>query len=213
LAGPSLQAQDFGSLLATILENEAQPMLGTYTIQDLAWLLDIEERCADLPQERIEACATMVTQARLSGKRRDDPELQLSIQRAFQGDRLELAKDVSVLKADLATTKKELRSKTGEVQELQAALIAEQTAKLRRGAFVTFVWKAILTALFSIGCITAGVWLALSSNSEDSTLRIIGLPALLLSAGVLVGPPALMKQVSQLRNSLRRARAQAEKST
>jgi len=57
LAGPSVQAEDFGPLLSAVIKNEAQPIRGTYTVQDLAWLLDIEERCADLGEEQIKTCA------------------------------------------------------------------------------------------------------------------------------------------------------------
>jgi len=213
LAGPSVQAEDFGPLLSAVIKNEAQPIRGTYTVQDLAWLLDIEERCADLGEEQIKTCAAMVTQARLTGKRSNDPELQLAIQRVFQGERLELVTEISTTKSDLAVTKRDLELETAKAQELRKALISERTAKLRREAYISFTWKTFITVLWGAGCISFGIWLSLRSNSEDSILRTIGLPSLLISVGVLTAPAALWRLVSHLRKSLRSARERAENQT
>lgn len=210
LAGPSLQAENFGPLLATILENEAQPMPGTFETRDLAWLLDIEERCADLSDEQVTACATIVNQARLTGKQHDDPELQLDIQRAFQGDRLNLVKEINTTKADLAATKGDLAIATDRLEELRKALLTEHTAKLRREAWKSFALKAIPTALFSMGFIGSAVWVAINFNSDDSILKIIGISAVLFSAGVITLPLMLLKQASKLRKSLRLAVSRAD---
>jgi hypothetical protein len=62
-AGPSTTAGSFGSLFANIIENEAQPSADTYTVQDLAWLLDVEERCTELPEDGIAECSKIIARA------------------------------------------------------------------------------------------------------------------------------------------------------
>ncbi len=211
LAGPSLQAENFGPLMATILENEMQPMPGTFETRDLAWLLDIEERCADLSEEQVVTCATIINQARLTGKKHDDPELQLDVQRAFQGDRLDLAKEVSTTKADLAITKGDLELAIGRLEEFQKALVTEENAKLRRADWKSFTLKTVPTALVGVGCIVLAIWFALNFSTDDSLLKNLGIPSVLFAAGAITVPVMLFKQVSRLRESLRTTLTRAEK--
>ena len=210
ISGPNQRADDFAGLMSTLLANEIQPMLGTFETQDLAWLLDIEERCADLEDEKVEACVVAVTRARLSGKRRDDPELQLAVQRAFQGERLELASDLSVSRADAKGLETQLKSQRVSSQNLRDELVTEKTRRFRGEAWKSFAWKSGLAGLLGGGCI-AGAWLiAASSTSDDSTILRIGLPAALLVVGVTAISSTLWRQIVRLRQSLRSAADRAK---
>lgn len=211
MAGPLLQAENFGALLASILENDAQPMLDTYTVQDLAWLLDIEERCADLPEDRITEFAMKITRARLSGVSRDDPELQLEIQRAFQGDRLNLVTEVSAVKVELNATLADLESQWGITQRLQESWIKERTSKLRRDTLWRFAGKVFATTLYSIVVVALGIWLSSTSTSEDSWLWSNGLPGALITGGIIPWPIAIFRHISRLKKSLESVPAKAER--
>ena len=152
----------------------------------------------------------MVTQARLAGKRSNDPKLQLDIQRAFQGNRLELVTNIGKIKADLAITKRDLELEATKAQELQKAFVGERTTRLRSKAWISFAWKAVAAVLWSGGCIATGIWLALNSHSGNSVMRTIGLPGLLISMGVLTAPAALWRVARQFRTSLGSVRERAE---
>ena len=205
ISGPNQKADDFAGLMSVLLANEMQPMLGTFETQDLAWLLDIEERCADLDDEKVEACVMAVARARLSGKRRGDLELQLAVQRAFQGERLELVSDLSVSRADAKGLKTQLESERVGSQNLRDELVSEKTRRFRGEAWKSFVWKAGLAVLLGGGCIAVGWLLAASSTNDDSTLSRIGLPAALLGVGITVISSTLWRQGMRLRQSLRSA--------
>lgn len=210
ISGPNQKAADFAGLMSAVLANEVQPMLGTFETQDLAWLLDIEERCADLGDEKVEACVMAVTRARLSGKRHDDPELQLAVQRAFQGERLELASDLSVSRADAKGLETQLKSERVRSQNLRDELVTEKTSRFRREAWKSFAWKSGLAVLLGGGLIAASWLLADSSTSDDSILLRIGLPAALLVFGITAVSSTLWRQGMRLRQSLRSAADRAK---
>jgi len=210
ISGPNQKATDFAGLMSAVLANEVQPMLGTFETQDLAWLLDIEERCADLGDEEVETCVMAVTRARLSGKRHDDPELQLAVQRAFQGERLELASDLSVSRADAKGLETQLKSERVRSQNLRDELVTEKTSRFRREAWKSFAWKSGLAVLLGGGLIAAGWLLADSSTSDDSILLRIGLPAALLVFGITAVSSTLWRQGMRLRQSLRSAADRAK---
>lgn len=201
LAGYSVRAEDFAPLLAAALANEAYPMADTYTIEDLAWLLDIEERCADLPPDRVKSCAVSIARARLAGMHRNDPEVVLSIQRAFQADRLGIATDLSTAKLDLAVARKELEYQSLKRQGLEETLITERTDHLRGEAWKSFWWKSILASLWILACFTASIWLGFQLVGQTSVLLVVGIPTALLSLG-LAGVRVLWKLVGTLRQSL-----------
>ena len=52
-SGPEHLAQDFGRLMSDIIKNEAEPLPGTFAVQDLAWLLEIEERWANCQKRNL----------------------------------------------------------------------------------------------------------------------------------------------------------------
>lgn len=214
-SGVQIKAENFGPLMTAVLENEAQPSPGTYTTQDLAWLLDIEERCADLPPEKIKTCTLIVTQARLSGRRRNDPELQLEIQRAFQGNRMDLASEVSMAKADLAATKKELNQEVSATKNLREAFINEKKKSIRKDAFLEFSWKTALTTVWGAACITFSIWFSKHVGNGDSLFLTLGIPALIFFIGVVSSPLAIWRYFSKLKKSLNSAeeiaKEQAEK--
>ena len=65
-------------------------------------------------------------------------------------------------------------------------------------------------ALTSMGFVSAALWLAFYWDNDDSKFQELGLPALLLSAGVLTIGPWLFKQVPKLRSTLESATTAAE---
>ena len=87
--------------------------------------------------------------------------------------------EVNLVKADLSAIKRDLDVERAKRNRTREALVRDRTARLRTDATKAFAWGLLAFALISPACIASGVWLALSSSSEDSLLRIVGLPALL----------------------------------
>jgi hypothetical protein len=87
--GTDIDPTDFAPFLGRILTTEHIPSIETYTIEDLCLLVEREDRITGLPDEKIKGIASKVQRAIFQGRRRNDPELTLLIQREFQGFRLE----------------------------------------------------------------------------------------------------------------------------
>jgi hypothetical protein len=169
-AGPDFEPSAFAPLMASIISYQFEPTLETYTVEDLEWLLDIEERCADLPTASVEALALSVNHARLSGKPHDDPELILLIQRAFQGEKLHTVND-------LAKAQQLIKSKDAQLQdELQKRALVE-------GALRSQLKSGLLRAAKRRAINSAIRWI-----SSFVTLGIVVVGATYFIAGQSIGP-------------------------
>ena len=95
-------------------------------------------------------------------------------------------------------------------KEYQGALLEEWASRFRRRAWMSFVLKAGLAIVLGGGLISAGIIIANSSQSDDTTLMRIGLPAVLITLGTAV-LPWLWRQVVSLRKSLKSAIKRAQR--
>lgn len=118
--GPHHGASDFAPLMATIIRHQCEPMLKTYTAEDLSMMLDVEEQCAELPQDQVQAIATAVARERLKGRTRNDPELALVVRRGFQAGKFKLADDVTQLADELHETKAAVRARDAQLVNARA---------------------------------------------------------------------------------------------
>jgi len=82
--GPDFDANNFAPLLSNLLLNRCSPPTDIYTLEDLHWLNNINERIAELPAEDIKEAIGIIVKARLEGKNHNDNALQLEINRRFQ---------------------------------------------------------------------------------------------------------------------------------
>jgi DNA-binding transcriptional MerR regulator len=88
--GPNRSAADFAPLLSSIILKRCNPSKRTYKIQDLQWLVSINDRAADFPPETIKKFLATVVQHRLSGARADDINLAIAVNRIFQDEKKNL---------------------------------------------------------------------------------------------------------------------------
>jgi hypothetical protein len=135
-AGPGIDPAEFAPLMTSIINHQCEPMLGTFVVEDLGTILDIEERCADLEEESIVEIASMVARSRLSGKARNDPELQLQVKRAFQREKLEIEKKLETTSAELSLRNREIASQELRRVNAESGYMRVRVGQIRRRALL-----------------------------------------------------------------------------
>jgi hypothetical protein len=193
-SGPDIDPAAFAPLMASIIRHQCEPVLTTYNTEDLGLLLDIEERCAALPEESVMRIASIVSRARLSGKPRSDPELQLQVKRAFQSSKLdenaELRQKVNQISADIRTRNTQIANEIARGGRTRQALVEARTRELRREANLRAFWRLIRTIL--LGCAGGALayfatrWLLPAGDlaSNVSMLITLGTPAAAVMAQI-----------------------------
>jgi hypothetical protein len=134
LAGTEMGPSEFAPLMANILDYQFEPAADAYTVEDLACLLDIEERCADLPKDRVQELANKINRARIAGKGSDDSELRIEVQRAFHSQKLRLIEDLSSAKTELVKQTEETAEERQRRKKAEIALREAKKSELLREA-------------------------------------------------------------------------------
>ena len=187
-SGPDIDPAAFAPLMASIIRHQCEPVLNTYNTEDLGLLLDIEERCAALPEPSVSRIASMVSRARLSGKHRSDPELQLQVKRAFQNSKIDENADlrdmVKQSYADIRTRDSQLTHELKRRRRTRQALIETRARELRRQANLR---AAARTGVYVVG---AGLF---GFVAYLLTIRLLpqGTTADIISFFLTIGTPAI----------------------
>ncbi len=209
--GPSVEPADFAPLMATIINHQCEPALGTYTSEDLGILLDVEDRCADLPVEKVKEIAVMVARSRLSGSQKDDPELQLQVRRAFQRGKMALEQQLQETGAALRAKGQELERETKRRVSAETVFVGDKAKSLKTRA----KRKALLYAFGLLGiAIVLGVGALLATkalvpgrvnSTFVQTLLAIGAPAIGAFVGIFKWVlPRLRRELSDAEALARR---------
>jgi hypothetical protein len=193
----------FAPLLAGMLSYQFEPPPDAYTSDDLAYLLDVEERCRDLSDPEIVELANRVNRARLLGKRYDDPSLRLDIQRAFQSKRLAAVSDLSAKTADLQNARDDLRAEKARGNSTREALVNERCNNILKEAKSVFRRNVLWSV--AIGCIwmAGSLYLALLAFRGSAVRQVV---FTVLSLG---GPLEVFGWIRSARNAYRQASAEA----
>ena len=156
-AGPGMDATNYGPLLASIIRHQCEPALDTYTVEDLAAMVEVEERCAELPPDQVQSVALAVARKRLAGASRDDPELQLVVRRAFQKGQ---KTSFDSLATELAASKAAVRGLDDRVAQRDRVLVGhrkrfvrDQRKKVRKRVFALVCAGVIGCAALSISIV------------------------------------------------------------
>jgi hypothetical protein len=167
-AGTETEATVFAPLMASILSYQFEPSLETFTLEDLGWLLDVEERCADLTPDDVEKLAIKVNQARLLGKTYDDPELRLIIQRTFQSKKFQAIDDLTKAQKLIETKDSQLNEELEKRLKIENSYLIELKSRMRKTAWQNALIKIFFClAIFSlVSYITVRIALELSAPGE-----------------------------------------------
>jgi hypothetical protein len=132
--GSDQAAAEFGALMASILDFQFDLPPDAFAVEDLSWLMDIEERCADLPVQRVKELANKISRARLAGKRADDLSLRLEIQRCFQADRLTLDKDLENARGQVRIHREDADTERLRADRTRDGWVSERAGNIRSQA-------------------------------------------------------------------------------
>ncbi|MHB1327548.1 MAG: hypothetical protein ACYC2K_05035 [Gemmatimonadales bacterium] len=182
--GPSIDPAGFAPLMASIIRQQCEPVLNTYTPEDLALMLDLEERCASLPELEVRQIAAVVARSRLAGARRDDPELRLSIQRAFQKSRRDahvvLGEQLQYKVAEARTLDKRLSETLTDYSSARAAYVNMRASQIKKDVAQRRLLSVAFAGVASLVlAITAFVVAPLASE-------LLGVPSGVADTGVLL---------------------------
>jgi len=144
--GTDIDPTDFAPLLGRILTTEYIPSPETYTIEDLYLLAERESRITSLPDEKIKEVASKVRRAILQGKRRNDPELTLLIQREFQGFRLGHEEELRKAKEEVEKERKSREFVEQKLTRMQGKALSDRIKSIRFDVFLS-LGKILLLAL------------------------------------------------------------------
>lgn len=173
LGGPQMNPAEFGPLMASILNYQFEPAADAYTIEDLAWLLDIEERCADLPTDRVQELANRISKARIAGKAYDDQEVRLEVQRAFHGQKMRLTDDLSTAKVQLIKKTEEKEAEKQIRKKAEVALIEVHKRGLVRAAKTRLVQGLVGWTFAGVILATIFVFIVQRAHPRSNLIQII----------------------------------------
>jgi hypothetical protein len=184
-AGPGVDPTAYAPLMSSIIRHQCEPVLNTYTTEDLGIVLDIEERCAALPEQSVQRIANIVARARLSGRQRTDPELQLQVRRAFQSDRVDeqvaLRDRLQQGDAAIRTRDAQLAHEASLRRKARSAFIATRSRELRRAAAWTAVVRialsAVLGSALAFGALRATHYLLPTGSAAELVAMFLSLAA------------------------------------
>jgi len=157
-AGPMLDPSDFAPLMASIIRHQCEPMLSTYTPEDLAIMLDVEDRCAGLTEPEIKRIATAVARERLHGRDRNDPEVSLAVHRAFESAKVQIADDNTALRGQLRDRDAEIRGRDQTLGRTRVRsdratdmAVSSRAREIRHDAYTRGVAKLVLSLVVIVG--------------------------------------------------------------
>jgi hypothetical protein len=122
-AGPQHNPENFAPLFSTIIKENIHLNDSIYTLEDLDALLDLEERSNELESAEIKKFAAKMRKLVVSGKSKNDSELQLEIRRTFQRKKMTGDEETRRLERQVEETKESLRQKNDQSLIAEKALI------------------------------------------------------------------------------------------
>lgn len=216
-AGPGFDASEFSPLLARLIQRQAEPLLGTYEAEDLALMLDVDQRCALLSEATAKDIAGKVAGERLRGMDKRDPELLLTIRRAFQAGLARDATDKDQLQRQLTVRDADLRSRDGElVRERQRSgavwdlAVASRTKELRRSIDLHTALDACASVALT-AALAYATWRGGSHYFPKREGEFVALVATLFALYLAIPTRLCFRVIPQWRNARKGAGAQARR--
>jgi len=202
--GTDIDPTDFAPLLSRILSTDYIPSLETYTSEDLCLLVEREDRITSLPDEKIKEIASKVRRTILQGKRKNDPELTLLVQREFQGFRLEHEEVLRKTKEEAEKERKDRESAELTTSKIQKRALPDRIKSIRYDALISLL-KIILLS-FGIGIsiyLLFDVLLSIPNTLISYLVSIGAVITISIAAGI-------GKNILQLLNASKEAERQFE---
>lgn len=200
-AGPDFDPSDYAPLLSGMLINRCTPPVDTFTPEDMHLLYNLDNRISDLPPEEVQEIAIIVAKERMSGKKMDDKNFQLKVNRLFQKKELSVKREVEDYQRRAAQAEK-------SIMELQKENNEYRAEKLKKNAWKNFILKKLIPkGLLSSGlaCIVFFITKeVITRDNGASELDIMNTIATMISF-VIPFFYSLKSDFSKLRRSIKKA--------
>jgi phage anti-repressor protein len=128
--GTGIDAMNYAPLFANIVKLELVPEKQTFKVEDLAWLLDIQNQISDLPKEEIIDLAKQIHNSQRNGVK--DEEISLEINRSFQKAKLTIVNDLDKAKQTASFEREEKEKFIKKSSRATQALREVYTEELKR---------------------------------------------------------------------------------
>lgn len=187
--GPSHNPEHFASLFGTIIRDNIHSSDLTFTLEDLDALLDLEERVKELENDEIEKFAAKMKRLRMSGKSKNDSELQLEIRRIFQRKKMSGDENTRRLERRVEETEESLKKEEGYGVTAEAALAGEIYKIERLKKFALWLLKLVVVFFLGVALLRFGVkfWNA-NKEAIGSLLVGIGIAEFLIPVFLWIKP-------------------------
>ncbi|MCK9597076.1 hypothetical protein M0R19_07880 [Candidatus Pacearchaeota archaeon] len=160
--------ENFAPLFSTIIKEDVHLNDSIYTLEDLDALLDLEERVKELENVEIEKFAAKMRKLRMSGKSKNDSELQLEIRRTFQRKKMSIDENTRKLERRVEETEESLKNKESYSRTTEDILI-DQIYGIEK---IKFFIKWSLGVIFILAIGPVLVYLGYSSWSANEGLAL-----------------------------------------
>jgi len=149
--GPGHNPENFIPLFGTIIRDDIHCDDNLYTLEDLDALLDLEDRVKELDSNEIEVFASKMRHLRMSGKPKNDNELQLEIRRTFQRKKMTSTEVTRKLEKTTEEALESLKKENNQSALIMKAFVNRiyKTEKNRK----TFWWLSKIVFILIVGIV------------------------------------------------------------
>ncbi len=173
-AGPEHRSENYAPLLANIILNKCVPAVGSYTTEDLHWLLSVNERVSDLLPTDIKPLLSELSHARYEGKSIDNSALQLKINRTYQEKRVHYSQKMEEMSDKLLAANSEREAEKKSKEQRESEVLALKVSEIKRQAKWNLAKGIGFKTLLTVLAILILVYVYKIFFSEDGVKQLVG---------------------------------------
>jgi len=128
--GASVDPIEFAPLFSSIIKLSLVPEKGSFQLEDLARILEVESQIASLSDSAVAGIAQRLNHSRLTGK--DDERISLQLAREFQREKLTIQSDLDSTKQDLHFERQDKQKVTAKAVKLGAFYRSKRIGELQK---------------------------------------------------------------------------------
>ncbi|MDP3774290.1 MAG: hypothetical protein Q8Q85_08490 [Gemmatimonadales bacterium] len=216
-SGTKVDAVQFGPILARLISNEVEVSQATYAVEDLRWLDEIHRDVKELPKETVQELAREIHAARMAGAKRNDPELRLKIERAYQRATAKLVADhgeARVIVAQALDEKAQVETSRKRIEDIAREEVEIRLERAARNRLLLRVLGCLLLGLSTAwGVRELFGWAWEGGSRRDLLSLILPLSGLVIPPFALVWSWALPSYRSEIRDVPDKARLEVAERT
>jgi hypothetical protein len=144
----TLESDIFSSLFASMLRDGLVPRAGVFQIEDLTLMSEREEQISQLPAGSIVSIAKDICRRRLSGE--SEESISLALSRAVQGEKMQVAVELSSAKEQLKNVTAEKERETRRADNRDNLLRTSLVEGARKSLKLEIIRKSVVCLVVAI---------------------------------------------------------------